>query len=257
MVERYSERQEVVIDCLRGIFINRQITASVFDLDGTLMDTHGWYVDLMREYCTSIAGGNKELAEKAYELMNAAIGGLRSTYHVNPTLMRESAKIVALSYGRNLESSKTQSNVLKLMTGLFDEPRVSVFDGVVNTLSMIQKAGLDNYLVTHANPITTRKKLEYGGLYYMFRGVYCVDDLGKKDVDAWRQGLKGFGLDPKMIIGAGDSWEADILPLRDIGVPIDQIFRVRTSYGYANRSRVEDVCEIDRFADLPGELLKL
>lgn len=255
--ERLFKEQNMLQRRLTEVFNGRVITSAVFDLDGTIVDTHALYIGLMKEYCNRVAADDDVLSNEVYHFMENVLSGLRPVYSVNPALLKESARLAALRYERDYYTPEIQEYLERMMKGIYDEPMVQKFEGVDDTLSLIRAAGADTYLVTHANKTTTAWKLNYTGLDDKFRGVYCVDDLQMKDADAWKRGYEYFGIEPANSIMAGDSWTSDIEPAIAIGVPKDQVFRVKTSYGEANRGRIKGVREINAFYQIIDSILEL
>ena len=125
------------------------------------------------------------------------------------------------------------------------------FDGVVETLELFFDVGLDIGLVTHASEDWTNKKRKEGGFMGKFKMVHCIDTLGTKDKYEWWEAAHKIEVPPQQLIIVGDSWKSDIQPAEEMGVPLDQIFRVKTDYGLANKGRVLGVREIENFNDLP------
>jgi FMN phosphatase YigB (HAD superfamily) len=162
-----------------------------------------------------------------------------------------------LRYGKDFYAPETQSFLGKLMNGIYIQPHVNKFDKVDETLIAFRNAGADSYILTHGNERTTGEKIAHAGLNEIVAGVYCVDDLGLKDATTWRKGYKHFGIIPEKSLVVGDSWTSDIEPAIQIGVPKDQIFRVRTPYDEANKSKVGGICEIDAFHQVVDMLLEL
>lgn len=233
------------------------IKAFLFDLDDTLILTHQTFINRMEQFAAHVGQESGEQQDVVLSRMMDALDGMRAELGLHPRLMHETARVTTLHHGLDFESHLTQAQLGQLMQ-IYDGVDARQIPGVSGVLGLLHATSADIYVVTHASRENTTGKIRAAQLHGRFKGVFCIDPTGKKDEHAWNNVIADrLQLAPSQVFVMGDSWVSDIAPVLNLGVPKDQVLRVRTEYGHANKGVVEGITEIDSVRDVPEYLLRL
>lgn len=242
----------------------RNIRGAFFDLDDTLIvtgKTFGHYIAVYSQAlaelfsATSTADALKGNPEYIYSFFIDTLKGLQKVFHVNQALLHESARITALHLGLEYYSPEVQTLVAHLMQ-VYEGHMASPSQGAHQTLRILRQAGVDPILVTHAAPVSTRKKLRVAGLGVAeFAHIFCIDDLGVKGPDEWGYSLQQAGIAPQNAMVIGDNWKADIFPALEIGVPVDQVVRVHADT-HLTSPPISGIAQLEHVGQLPEHIAK-
>ena len=235
-------------------FTRRGVVVFFCDVDDTLVDTSWLYKIFMSEYASYIARLNGKIdSEVVRETMGNAIRGLRSTFRVHPTILKESARLAALQYGVDFYSDKSVSQVSRLMDLYTSAP--PAFDGVLEAMEVIHASGVRIIAMSHSPEDWTEKKLAQNGLLKFFNEIYGVDTTKFKDGPAWRYVFGKYQIDPAHAMIVGDSWATDVKPALENQVLPQTIIRVMTDNTHANIGRIDGIQEVKYFRDVPGAIV--
>ena len=239
---------------LKDAFNRRGVIAFFCDVDDTIVDTSWLYRKLMSEYADYIAGLNGIVdSGKVRETMGSVIRGLRGTFSVHPTILKESARLAALQYGVDYYSDESLKSVSQLMELYNTAP--PAFDGVWEAMEVIHESGVRTIAMSHSPEGWTQKKLAKNGLLAFFDDVHGVDTTKYKDALAWWFAFKKYEVDPRHAMVVGDSWTTDIEPARANHVLPQNMIRVMTNYSHANVGRIDGIQEVECFRDVPQAII--
>ena len=234
---------------LRETFLEKGVRWLATDLDDTVVDTSELYVSGMQTYSQNITiqsslNPNPSM-EIVWDFMKEVLNGLRSTYNVHPNLMQETARVTALRYGCNFYSEDLREPTEQLMRIYESVP--PLFSGVHETLETIEETGIKVGAITNSDQQWTDRKLAKNGLYQTFDRVINIPSHIPKDKRAWVEVFDSLEANVREVLVVGDSWSSDIRPVLELGVPPENVVRVRTSDSHANQGGVSGIREVDRF----------
>lgn len=253
-MNREIDYQQALLD---EVIQKKGIRAFLFDMDDTLVPTHAVFLNRMSQFALHVSQMSGAEQQMVLQNMMTALDGLRPELGLEPKLMHETARIATLQHGLLFEDESIQEQLAHLME-IYEGVDMRQIAGVSDVLSALHATKADNYVVTHASQASTRGKMRVAQLHGRFKKVFCIDPAGKKDAQAWGDVITNqLQLAPSQVFVIGDSWASDIAPVLSLGVPDDQVLRVRTQYGHASKGAVPGITEIDSVRDVPDYLLSL
>jgi FMN phosphatase YigB (HAD superfamily) len=209
----------------------------------------------MQAYYSFLARKSCRNYDEVFKFAVNVSGELRKDYSVNPIIHMEAARITALWLGLDYYSEEIQSQVEQLLM-IYQGEGGKLLPGVLDTLNLFRACDTPVHIFTHGSDDFTVKKLRGVGLeHYPYGKVFSIDSRSRKDEHALRRVLQSSDLIPSEVIIVGDDWTSDITPAIRIGVPPEQIFRVKTDYEIANKEPLPGIRQIDSFSDLPLALV--
>lgn len=229
---------------LREKFVEWGIKWILVDLDDTLIDTSQVYIERMTSFARSVACRNGRPIGEIHKFMIEVLNGLRSEFSVHPNLMSEVARIAMLRNGIDpLSFVREYRDLMEIY-----EEAPMVFDGVIVALEKLRD-GVKIAVVTHSDWAWTEKKLARDRLHVLVDRVFSIPSYQRKDLYAWERVLSDLKVSPKAVFVFGDSWNSDVRPALEVGVPINQVVRIQTNYDHANKGKIEGVREVVSFAE--------
>lgn len=212
------------------------LEAVLFDVDGTLLDTHEFIMAAFEHTCVvhGITFPGREtmavhVGPPLEQVYAALTGGASSTSF-------EAAALIATHRGFQKEN-------LHL---------ASAYPGAVETLQWLRDAGLRLGAVTNRSRITSVLTLEQAALAHFFDVVISAEDTPalKPDPAPLRLALAAVGAAPVAAAMVGDT-EADVGAARALG-----LFMVGVSYGFAGASLAAHGPDrlVHHVSEVPGAL---
>ena len=229
---------------LKEWFASEGVKQVLFDMDSTLVETVDHYRVRMHKYCEFLSG---ECGREEAELFDTLMGGidaLRGEFSVEPPVLGVPARVLAKMCG--VEGLELEKQVDELMKIYELSPEVSL--GAVGQVRLVRDAGVETFVVTHADKEWTREKMR--PFWGLFKDYVCTPTNRPKNLQAWEDALEKLGVEPEEVMVVGDSWVSDVEPALELGVK--KVVWIRNGALAKNDTRV---IEIESIADLVGGLL--
>jgi FMN phosphatase YigB (HAD superfamily) len=177
------------------------------------------------------------------------MGELRAKMFVNPQIMHVSAEMTLLHLGLD-DDEELKQLCRQELNSIYEEDVPPIFPTTIPALRFLgELKNLRIVVVTHAGEEWTNKKLNAYGIKDLVDHVYCLSVDGPKGEDQWQEVILSEQVSPKEVIVVGDSLKSDVLPNFKIGVPAENIYRVKSEYGNSGEPLPNGVKEV---ADLGG-----
>lgn len=194
----------------------RGIKAVLFDLDDTLLDTHGLVEhqkDLYKAYLhDQIPTMDPQAMDRAVEQADADVYATHSIsigrWIALGSLLAERIPEVAPEIFIN--------GVPHLLESYAQVPEV--LPGAYDTVSVFREATNKMGLVTHADSAWTELKLNRTGFGRYFDHIEIIDEHGYKESGSWKKAIEALGVNPHEVLVIGDSLSGDIRASREAGV---------------------------------------
>ena len=199
--------------------------ALLLDLDDTILDSYGDPDAVWLRLCHEFAGG---LAGVTPEEMHAAVKSSRDWLWGDPERARRGRldlpqsrrDIVLGAFGRldNTDSPTAVRMADRYTTA--GEEAVRPFPGAIDTLRLLQEAGIRLGLITNGGSEMQRGKIERFNLGGFFEHIQIEGELGigKPDERAFRHALDALGVRPDDAWMVGDNLEFDIRGAQQAGI---------------------------------------
>lgn len=255
--ERSEDEMMEVVERLKQGFEERGIKAVLFDVDDTLVRTRSLFDEAVSNYGRDLAGladGNIDQVlctdgvfdvERFYRSWREAWWMLKPEFEVNPASHVWSAMIMAKRMGLDPDSKSVQAAIERLCAGVYETVPEDV-EGAREAVELIFSTGVGVGYVTHAGDEWTRLKMRnWAGRFGM--GV-CTDVTKPKD---WAGALGELGYLPEEVIGIGDSWGSDVIPLYEAGV--GEIYWL--NLGGEERELPEGVVEVRSMEEMVAKMI--
>lgn len=222
-----SESEVFIVEQLKARFLILGIENVLWDFDDTLGKTKELYQQKTAEACGILLYGanwpgmtlaSEEERAAAIKLREKVafpvVRGMRQEMFVSPVINQYSLWLTAKTVG----VKETDPRFQKAMEQIYQihESPVEIYPGAKETIDLVNKTGVDSFLMTHASREWTQIKLVGAGLSGRFKSVGCFSiDRGKEE--QWEKKLKEMKVDPKVSLIIGDNFQADIKPLLALG----------------------------------------
>lgn len=223
------------------------------DLDDTLIETDTVYKSNMAAYSAFIASKAGADPELVHKFMDSTLSSLRPKFSVNPELMIETARLTAENYRIDFGKQETQDELGMLMNIYGTTPQL--FEGVNDTLGLLKDSGLNVLIITHCDQEWAKFKVMVHRL--PADHILAVPSIETKNTQQWINAIDKVGADPKLILATGDSWTSDVSAALGAGIPAKNILRIKTAYSHANHGQIDNIRQINRFAEVPQVLLEI
>ncbi|KXK08143.1 MAG: Phosphoglycolate phosphatase [Microgenomates bacterium OLB22] len=229
----------------------------LFDFDDTLIDTQHIFGTSIKAFADTLSelSGNGTDPSTVEDCFRKILEGIRGEFGIHPSIMQIAARIAGKHYEVDPDSPM-MCQAIDAMMQLYKGQDTIVFDGAVETLSTIARAGVDPILVTHASEEFTWGKLRSAKLLGTFAGIFCIPTHMHKDEAAWNYVLDELHQTPQGVYVVGDSWTSDIRPALAIGIPHERVLRIRSRWVGANKGEIQGIRELDDIAGLIPALLR-
>jgi putative hydrolase of the HAD superfamily len=198
---------------LRETLSRLKIKGILYDLDDTLIFTSEIFSACMTEYTVKVAeetGLDQALVSKMLQEINDEEYKSKG---VSP--LRWDAVVAKMAIILEDHKEKILGNLDILHKIYTIEPRIR--PGARETLFSMDKAGMKQGLITHANVEWTNRKMDLLGLWESFQTVVIVDENGHKGAENWKLGMDRLELLPEECLIIGDSLSGDIIPGASLG----------------------------------------
>ncbi|MCX6767756.1 MAG: HAD family hydrolase [Candidatus Micrarchaeota archaeon] len=204
----------------------RQAPVVLLDLDGTLHDSHAFWLAASRNAIREmVANGLGVRPDEAFQR-------LQEIYSENPNSMRHYNDLVAsFGYGEN---PKIVSAGVKAFHDT-KPGKLKPYRDVARFLKFLEKKEVPFYLVTGGLEIKQWDKLHHLGLAKFFNpgNVFCTGARIKRDEEIphekntafYQKVLEKTGAEPGNVIVIGDKEKADITPPKSLGALTVKILR--------------------------------
>lgn len=226
------------------------IKAVLFDLDETLFKTYFFEGRRIFKRALEAEIGEDLSEDKFMDDWYKLWKGLKKDHGVHPRANRIVSEMMVEKYGRTQMTEDLEAAYVA-MCDLIYHTVPEEQPGMKETIEALKQAGIGVYVVTHAEKEWTEFKLS--NWQGTFDGVFCVDVLGEKDVQAWALAMEEFCLSPVEVAVVGDNVEADLLPVARLGVRYK--FRMSASWGPSSKLPAETV-EVDDLEQIIEFFLK-
>ncbi len=180
------------------------IKAVLFDLDGTLLDTHPLIVRCFAETLEALVGVTGA-EERCHRLLGRPLQEMFATVLAERTVVQHRS-LDQLIFDYRARMKSLDAGVLP-------------FPGVVDALEVLRGLGLRMAVVTTKHAVLAERHLAISGLSYFFEVVVCGDHCAtyKPDPAPFFLALRRLDLDARQAVVVGDS-PADILGARAAGM---------------------------------------
>jgi len=199
------------------------IESVLFDLDDTLVETTSVFRVAMLSACRILLSGEvvdyvpDELRQPNglnRSVMNVVVQKLRPEFEVNPAIMVVTVRLTAQRLGLGWDDECVDSAIERIRRIHMEVP--PFFPGAVETVNMINATGVGSVLATHSEKPRVRRILDKTGLAGRFGEIICFD-VNQPKFEQWEAELGRRGIDPRLSLVIGDSFEADIKPMVLLG----------------------------------------
>jgi putative hydrolase of the HAD superfamily len=213
MPERNSGDMGELKDVVRG---RAQKKAVVFDLDDTLTPNTYLYDNAyreMQELLSTLGFDPKYAKQKMTEIDIARAKANGFSAERFPTSMVETYRF--LCEERKLEPDpKVEAELFKIGNRVFEGPWV-LYPGAKRTLEELRRNGFFLVLLTAGDKEVQARKIDSLGLRRLFD---VIEIVGMKNVEAYTELIKTYGLDPEKTTMVGNGLKSDILHARRAGI---------------------------------------
>lgn len=225
----------------------------LLDLDDTLIDTNTDFIVPMTAFAEFIASKSpiKVTTQEVFESMGKILESLRGKFHVNPTLMTGTSRLLAAKYAVNFFSLEIRNQFKQISAIYRSVPKP--FEKSVETVSLFKEAGFCISILTNSDPEWAEVKVKEN--HFKIDNIFVVPSTEFKNKWWWEKAIIDVGDNPRNVIAVGDSWNSDISPAIQAGVPAENVIRVKTRYSNSNRGRVPFVTEVESFSNIPQLLV--
>ncbi len=192
------------------------VNAVGVDFDGTLIDTPELFKQAMEEASNILSSSSQELGpDEIMSLMGQVMDELRPEFGVWPSVMDAAVLTVAQVLLLDRDDSLVERS-LERVHKIYTDDTPLLFAGARELIDRLNETGRPVHLMTHADPIWTRRKLTATGLLGKFASVVCFS-IDHPKAPQWSTILDKLNIDPEKLLVVGDNIEADILPPVGLG----------------------------------------
>lgn len=142
----------------------RDISAAIFDIDGTLLDSSGIWKDLGGRYLRGIGVTPRP-----------GLAGILA-----PMTMQESCQYLRETYGLPASEADIQSELLGMISRFYRE-ECALKPGAAELLEVLQNRGVTMALATAGDRELSRTALGRLGVLRYFSGIVTCDEYGSKN----------------------------------------------------------------------------
>ena len=243
---------------MAAVLKRRGVRAVFFDMDDTLIITGKVFEKYILDYSKGLSTKCGKDSRYIFTFFINTLKELKKVFSVNPALIIESARITALHLGVDYYSPDAQMLVASLME-VYEGHGARPAEGTNWVLDVLRRIEIERVSVTHAGEDNTYKKMKIARINPRdFSHIFCLDDLGEKGPDEWAYSLQQAGYHPHEVMVVGDNWLADVQPALEIGVPVEQVIRIRGDRIDLEDHFIEGVAQLNNVGELPEHIaLKL
>lgn len=192
------------------------IKLALFDLDNTLIDTHGVFLAKKNELLNFWSNyfPQETVKDMATDWDNLLVDAFH-LYNVNPKKLWPFVIEGLNKKHKNFSSYKDES--FKILWSIYTTLPPE-FPGARKLLSHIQEQSIPMGLVTHAEKDWTDFKLDKHDIRKYFQEIIICDVTKPKTSANWITAINAFNIKPEETVILGDNIKGDILSGQEIGV---------------------------------------
>lgn len=166
-------------------------SATIFDMDGLLLDTERVCMEIFKQTCKDF---NLPYLEQTYlNIIGRNEAGVED--------------LLRLSYGETMDYPVFRKQWKKAYLNIVENEAIPVKDGVIALLNWLQTQNIPMVVATSTNRQLALKKLAMAGLSDYFSAVTAGDEVtnGKPDPEIYLLAAKRLNVNPSMCIAFEDS----------------------------------------------------
>ncbi len=186
----------------------------LWDLDDHFLETTRFIHEHLTVFVQMVAQATGLKYKLVWRVMKKYSDEAFRIHHVSPIRWQYVLEKMAAEFGCDLDLLADAHDELMTMY----EKSPEMFPGALTTLQLVRELGLVVVWVTNATAGWTYVKFDEHGLWNYTDQLLTVDENRSKGVGDWWTGARLAQLPPAQLLGGGDSREADIIPLVQIGV---------------------------------------
>lgn len=200
-------------------FNNKEISAAIFDMDGTMFDTEKLRMEMMKTAAKEICG--KEVSNEVL------LGSLGLNFKASERLAKE-------HYGEDFPYKEIRDRADKLEVDFIRKNGMPVKDGLFDVLEIFKKSKIPMAIATSSKRELVEEYIDNAGVRKYFDAIVCGDEVknSKPDPEIFLKAAEKLKIDERKALVFEDSENglkagiaAGMLPVfvKDMIYPVDEV----------------------------------